>query len=163
MGLLTFSDKLGIKLPADGSRLQLNRIMEALYAQQTTFPESDFKLLYQQVRSVVKTRSLLVLFTNFETEFAMRRALPMLRQMNRKHQLLVVLFELSDLNEEVNQPIKTRNDVYQAAVAESLLSLKARIASEMNKNGIKTLVSSPDQLSLNTVNKYLELKSRGMI
>jgi uncharacterized protein (DUF58 family) len=163
MGLLTFSDKLGVKLPADGSRLQLNRIMEALYAQQTAFPESDFELLYQQVRSVVKTRSLLVLFTNFETEFAMRRALPMLRQMNRKHQLLVVLFELSDLSEEMNQPIKTRNDVYQAAVAERLLSLKSRIASEMNKNGIKTLVSNPQQLSLNTVNKYLEIKSRGML
>jgi uncharacterized protein (DUF58 family) len=160
MGLLTFSDKLGVKLPADGSRLQLNRIMEALYAQQTAFPESDFELLYQQVRSVVKTRSLLVLFTNFETEFAMRRALPMLRQMNRKHQLLAVLFELSDLSEEMNQPIKTRNDVYQAAVAERLLSLKSRIASEMNKNGIKTLVSNPQQLSLNTVNKYLEIKSR---
>ena len=163
MGLLTFSDKLGVKLPADGSRLQLNRIMEALYAQQTSFPESDFELLYQQVRSVVKTRSLLVLFTNFETEFAMRRALPMLRQMNQKHQLLVVMFELSDLSEEVNQPIKTRSDVYQAAVAERLLSLKSRIATEMNKNGIKTLVSDPKLLSLNAVNKYLEIKSRGLI
>lgn len=163
MGLLTFSDKLGVKLPADGSHIQLNRIMEALYAQQTAFPESNFELLYQQVRSVVKTRSLLVLFTNFETEFAMRRALPMLRQMNQKHQLLVVLFELSDLSEEINQPIKTRNDVYQAAVAERLLSLKSRIATEMNKNGIKTLVSNPQQLSLNAVNKYLEIKSRGII
>jgi len=105
----------------------------------------------------------LVLFTNFETEFAMRRALPLLRQINRKHLLLVVLFEMSDLNEQINQPIKGYADVYQSVVAESLLSLKSRIALELNKNGIQTLVSAPNELSLLTINKYLELKSRGMI
>ncbi len=163
MGLFTFSDKIGVQLPAEGSRLQMTRIMEALYTQETSFPESNFELLYQQIRSVIKTRSLLVLFTNFETEFAMRRALPLLRQINRKHLLLVVLFEMSDLNEQINQPIKGYADVYQSVVAESLLSLKSRIALELNKNGIQTLVSAPNELSLLTINKYLELKSRGMI
>jgi uncharacterized protein (DUF58 family) len=77
-GLITFSDKIGSQLPADRTGGQMRRIIEELYNQKTHFLEPNYELLYNSLRRTVKTRSLLVLFTNFETEFAMRRALPML-------------------------------------------------------------------------------------
>ena len=40
---------------------------------------------------------------------------------------------------------------------------KKLIVKELAKHGIQALLTSPEQLTINTINKYLELKSRGMI
>jgi uncharacterized protein (DUF58 family) len=162
-GLITFSDKIGSQLPADRSAGQMRRIQEELYNQKTYFLEPNFELLYQTVRRTVKTRSLLVLFTNFETEFAMRRALPLLRRINQNHVLVVVFFQNTDLEELAYQPAKNTKDIYQSAVAERMTSMKSRIALELKKNGIQTILTLPSDLSVNTINKYIELKAKGMI
>jgi uncharacterized protein (DUF58 family) len=162
-GLITFSDKIGTKLPANRSGAQMKRIMEELYDQQTQFLEPNYELLYQTIRRTITTRSLLVLFTNFQTEFAMRRALPMLRRINQKHVLVVVFFENTDLIEQAFQPLKTSNDVYQSAVAERVITLKSRMADELRRNKIQTILTTPSELSIDTINKYLELKARGAI
>ncbi len=162
-GLITFSDKIGTQLPAERSAGQMRRILEALYDQKTHFLEPNFELLYQTVRRTVNTRSLLVLFTNFETEFAMRRALPLLRRINQKHVLVVVFFQNSDLEELAYQPAKNTRDIYQSAVAERMTSMKSRISLELNKNGIQTILTMPTDLSISTINKYLELKAKGTI
>lgn len=162
-GLITFSDKIGSQLPADRTGGQMRRIIEELYNQKTHFLEPNYELLYNSLRRTVKTRSLLVLFTNFETEFAMRRALPMLRRINQKHVLVVVFFQNTDLQELAYEVPKTTKDIYQSAVAERMISMKGRIAQELKQNGIQTILTLPSDLSINTINKYLELKAKGSI
>jgi uncharacterized protein (DUF58 family) len=162
-GLITFSDKIGSQLPADRSGGQMRRIIEELYNQKTHYLEPNYELLYQSVRRTIKTRSLLVLFTNFETEFAMRRALPMLRRLNQKHVLVVVFFQNTDLQELAYQQAKNTKEIYQSTVAERMTSMKGRITQELQKNGIQTILTLPSELSINTINKYLELKAKGAI
>lgn len=162
-GLITYSDKIGTMLPAERSANQMRRINEALYNQRTLYKEGNYELLFQTVRRSLNTRSLLVLFTNFETEFAMRRAIPYLRRLNQKHVLLVVFFENKELQELAYQSPKNVREVYQSAVAERMISLKSRIAQELRQNGIQTVLTLPEHLSTNTINKYLELKAKGAI
>ena len=66
-----------------------------MYRLETEFLESDFEKLYLQVRTYIRHRSLLVLFTNFESVSGMRRQLPYLKQLAKHHLLLVVFFENS--------------------------------------------------------------------
>jgi uncharacterized protein (DUF58 family) len=162
-GLITFSDKIGTKLSANRSNGQMKRILEELYNQRTQFLEPNYELLYQTIRRTISTRSLLVLFTNFQTEFAMRRALPMLRKINQHHLLVVVFFENTDLQEHAFQPLQTSSDVYVSAVAERMITLKSKMAIELKQNGIQTILTSPNELSIQTINKYLELKAKGAI
>lgn len=162
-GLITYSNKIGTMLPAERSGGQMRRIQEALYNQRTLYKEGDYDLLYQSVRRTVRSRSLLVLFTNFETEFSMRRAIPMLRRLNQKHVLVVVFFENSELQNLAYQKSTTVMDVYQSTVAERMISLKSKIARELRQNGIQTVLTLPEELSVSTINKYLELKAKGAI
>lgn len=162
-GLITYSDKIGTLLAAEKSAGQMRRIHESLYNQKTQFKESNFEILYQSIRKTVKSRSLLVLFTNFETEFSMRRAIPMLRRLNQKHVLVVVFFQNSELQEIAFQPSKNIMEVYTSVVAERMISLKSKIARELRQNGIQTVLTVPSELSVNTINKYLELKAKGSI
>lgn len=162
-GLITYSDKMGTMLPAERSANQMRRIHESLYNQRTLYKEGNYELLYQTMRGIASSRSLLILFTNFETEFSMRRALPYLRRMNQKHVLMVVFFENKELQDLAYQPAQNMREVYQSVVAERMISIKARMAQELRQNGIQTVLTLPEHLSTNAINKYLELKAKGSI
>lgn len=162
-GLITFSDKIGSQLVAEKSNGQMKRILDILYNQKTHYRDGNFELLFESIRTTIKTRSLLVLFTNFETESAMRRALPLMRKINQKHVLVVVFFQNNELEEMAFQDVNSTRDIYQSAVAERMISVKHKIAMELKKNGIHTILTRPEDLSINTINKYLELKAKGSI
>lgn len=162
-GLITYSDKIGTVLPAERSAGQMRRMIEALYNQRTRFKEASYDLLYQSIRRSVRSRSLIVLFTNFESEFTLKRALPILRQINQKHVLVVVMFENKELQDLAFGETDSLLEVYQSTVAERMISYKSMLAQTLRQNGIHTVLTLPEDLSVNTINKYLELKAKGAI
>ena len=162
-GLVTFSDKMGVVLPAEKKENQLRRISAELYDQRTHFLEPDFERLYLNLKQTIKTRSLLILFTHFETETAMRRHLPMLRKLNQKHLLVVVFFENTEVKEQALRKAVTSDELYLQVISERMATIQHRIALELKRNGIQTVLTSPEHLSVNTINKYLELKAKGRI
>lgn len=162
-GLITFSDKLGTQLSAERSTGHLRRIIHSLYGQKTHFLEANFELLFESIRKTVKTRSLLMLYTNFESEYAMRRALPILKRISQRHVLVVVFFQNNALEELAYQPVQHINEMYEASIAEQLILRKARIASELKQHGIQTILTRPEDLTTASINKYLELKAKGVI
>lgn len=162
-GLMTFSDKLGSKLPAEHSARQLQRIMELLYKQQTRFLEGNFEMLFQGVRNHIKGRSLIMLYTNIESEYALKRILPLLKRTNQLHVLVVIFFENTEVAKAVEMEPEYVRDIYFKTFAEKYGMDKKRIAFELRKSGIQTVLTTPEKLSVDTINKYLELKARGVI
>lgn len=162
-GLLTFAEKPGTLVKADNRTQQLNHINEALYNQQTHYLESDFEQLCITVSRQVHTRSLLILFTNFDTVSGMKRRLPALARLAKSHLLLLILFENTEINQALNRPAEPMQDLYFKAMVGSFISEKRRIAAELRKTGIYTILTEPEQLTANAINGYLELKERGVI
>lgn len=163
VGLMTFSDVLGSILPADRKPTQTENILQLLYKQKTDFLESDFEMLYQQIRNKIKHRSLLILFTNFESLSGLSRQMDYLRSIARYHLLLVVFFENTELDKLTTIPAKNIEDVYIKTIAEKFAFEKRLIAKELSKYGILSILSSPQKLTVNAINKYLELKTRQAI
>ena len=163
VGLMTFSDKLGTKIAAERSSRQLTRIIELLYRQKTRFNEANFELLFQTTRNHVKGRSLLMLYTNIESEYAMKRILPLLKRINQLHVLVVIFFENTEVEKAAEMETKYVRDIYLKTFAEKYTMDKKKIAFELRKNGIQTVLTTPENLTIDTINKYLELKARGVI
>jgi len=162
-GLITFSDKLGATLKADSKATQLNKILSALYKEKERSLEANYDLLYYASRKLISGRSLLLLFTNFESNYALERVLPVLRRINRMHLLVVIFFENTEVRDFARQPADTLEDIYHQTIAEKFLSEKAQMVHKLRQYGIQSILTPPRELSINTVNKYLELKSRGLI
>ncbi len=159
-GLMTFSHKAGDFLAADRKPLQLRQIQETLYKTETQFLESDFENLYLQVRKRIKQRSLLLLFTNFESATGMRRQLPYLKMLARHHLIVVIFFENSELVDASNAEAEDLEDIYVATIAERFVHEKKMMRKELQSQGITTLLTQPESLTVDTVNKYLEIKAR---
>ncbi|GAB3897373.1 DUF58 domain-containing protein [Spirosoma agri] len=162
-GILTFSDHVGQLLPADRRTGHMLKILELLYRQKTRFLETDYESLYVSVRSHIRQRSLLLLFTNFETVSAMHRQLPYLRRLAKDHLLLIIFFENTELRSLLDQPASDTEQIYLKTIGEKFAFEKKQIVKELTQYGIQTILTAPQNLTANTVNKYLELKARGLI
>ena len=160
VGLITFANKIGTVLPADRKPIQKANILQLLYNEDTSFLESDFELLYLQLRRQVKQRSLLILFTNFESLAGLNRQLNYLRSIARHHLLMVVFFENTDLTQVANAPAENVEQIYTKTIAEKFTYEKRLIVKELLKYGILSILTTPEKLTVNTINKYLELKAR---
>ena len=162
-GLLTFSKGVNTFLKASNDPSQLRRLVNGLYNEKETNDEANYELLYIYVREAIKNRSLLFLYSNFESEYALDRVISILQKINALHLLVMIFFE----NEEVAALSKEKADnleqVYQSTLASKFVSEKKLMVQKLNKRGIQTIYTAPKNLSISTVNKYLELKSRGLI
>lgn len=162
-GLITFHNRVDTVLKAEQQRLQLKRILERLYNEQPGTAEANYESLYQTVRKTVQGRSLLLLFTNFESHYALERVLPLLRNLNRSHLLLVIFFENTTLREVAATPVDQLPDIYTQTMAQHFLAEKQRMVQTLQQYGIQALLTPPRDLSVQTVNKYLALKAKGLI
>ena len=162
-GIITFSEEIGDFLPASGKVAQMNSILELLHRQKTRYLESDFEKLYAHMKRRITQRSLIMLFTNFESLNALQRQLPYLRRIARNHLLMVVFFENSLLAEQMRESAGSLEEVYRRTIAAKFAFEKKQIVRELQQHGILTLLTAPEQLTVNAVNRYLELKSRQAI
>ncbi|MEO6524738.1 MAG: DUF58 domain-containing protein [Mucilaginibacter sp.] len=162
-GLITIAEKKGSVVPADRRPTQLNKIMEVLYKEKTRYLETNMELLYTTIRSTLKQRSLVVFFTNFESMSALQRQLPFLQRIAKYHLLVMVFFENTELKTLSEQPASNVEDIYIKTVAEKFAYEKKLIVKELARYGIQSILTSPQNLTVNTINRYLELKARQKI
>ena len=159
-GLVTFSGDTDRLIPAERRAGQMELILEHLYHQQTRFDESSYEKLYNLIRKRIPQRSLLVLFSNFESLTALKRELAYLKSLAGRHLVLVVFFENTELSELINTPATDIQSLYTKTIAEQFHREKKLIIRELKQHGILTLLTPPEELSIHVVNKYLEIKAR---
>ncbi|MFT4661589.1 MAG: hypothetical protein ACI8XB_001867 [Patiriisocius sp.] len=163
MGLITFSDKIGTTLKASSNKLQLKKILRALFNEKERETEANYELLYRSLSTIATQRALLFLFVNFESLYALERALPILRRINKRHLLVVVFFRNTEIEQYAKNDPEDLREIYQKTIATKLNQEKATIVAKLRQTKIQTVLTTPEDLSMDTINKYLELKSRGAV
>ncbi|TSJ42816.1 DUF58 domain-containing protein [Mucilaginibacter corticis] len=162
-GLITISEKKGAVIPADRRPTQLNKILEVLHKEKTRYLETNLELLYNTIRGVIKQRSLVIFFTNYESVSALNRQLPYLKRIAKFHLLLVVFFENTELKKLSEEHATDVEGIYTKTIAEKFAYDKKLIAKELTKHGIQSILSTPQNLNVNTINRYLEIKAKQKI
>ena len=163
VGLISFSNTIHQALPADNSRSQLRTLSETLYPIATQFYDTDFGVLYGTVKRKIPQRALLLLFTNFEHIGGLRRQLPYMQGLARKHLLVVIIFRNTEMKALLTSPAEDMEDIYRKTVAQKFDMEKRQMLLELGKRGIQSILTSPEELTVNAINKYLEIKARGML
>lgn len=161
-GVITFADKFSDFVKPDRGPAQMNDILECLYHQTTDFAESDYSTLVVNTNHLVGRRSLLILYTNFFDYNGMLRQLPYLRQLNSRHRLLVVFFIDEERRDFINQQPHSIREYYEHSIAAKIDHEQTLIINTLRQFGINSLLTSPQNLTVNVINRYLEMKSRGI-
>jgi uncharacterized protein (DUF58 family) len=162
-GLITFSDKIGSFIVANSKPTQMQQISEALYNQETRSKDADFLRLYKNIRSRIKKRSLMVLFTNFDSLVTLNRQIRYIQALAKRNLVCVVIFENTEINKLSQMKVSGINGMYKQTIAEKFQYDKQLIRKELMKNGIYCILTEPKDLTINTINQYIEYKARGII
>jgi uncharacterized protein (DUF58 family) len=162
-GIITYAENLDTFLPADKKAPQLNLILETLYKQDTNFMEPDMEKLFSVIRNRISQRSLMVLFTNYESIESLQRDIPSLKRIAHYHLFMVVLFENTELKSLIEKPAENTEEIYIKTIAEKYNHEKRLMVKELQQNGIIAVLTPPQNLTINAINKYLELKNRQLI
>lgn len=163
VGVFSFSKKVDNRVVAEKRTAQMQLILENLYNIKTDFFETDYSRFYADIKTNVTQRSLIILFTNFETLEGLSRQMQYLKGIAKNHLLVVVFFQNTELLQLTHKKSENIQEIYDKVIAEKFIFEKKLIVNELKKFGIYSVLTQPQNLTLDTINKYLEIKARGLL
>jgi uncharacterized protein (DUF58 family) len=163
VGMLSFADDVGAYLAPKRGTHQFYRMLEALYNVQYQPVEADYARALSYLDIKHKRRSLVILFTDVVTLDAARPLIAYMARLAQRHLPLCVVISDPNITGLAAQPPASSTAVYQRAVAETLLQERQVVLDTLNRSGVLTLDVPADKLSVSLINKYLELKGRGVL
>ena len=161
VGLLVFSDKVEAFLPP--ARKSLSRLSEALGQVHAKMVEPNYPAAFTYLGQQVRRRSLLVLFTDVIDPLASAAVVSQLSRAADRHLPLAVAIRNPDLEAAAALEPVDEAAVYRRAAAEELLQSRAAALAAMQRAGVLVADTRPGDAVPAVVNRYLDVKRRGML
>ena len=163
VGLLVFNRQVVSYLPPQRGHAQLAAMTEALYNVKAQMIEPSYGRAFQYLAQNCKRRSLVVILTDLVDRDASAELLAYTAALLPRHLPLIVTIGDNDLRALVAEEPKVVADVYKQSVAEELLQQREEALARITQLGGLALDVPAGQLSFQLVNKYLEVKERGLL
>lgn len=161
VGLLVFSDRVETFIPP--ARNSLTRLADALGEVHAKMVEPNYPAAFTYLARQVRRRSLLVLFTDLIDPLASAAVVSQLSRAADRHLPLAVAIRNPDLEAAAAQPATDEASVYRRAAAEELLQARAAALAAMQRAGVLVADTRPGDAVPAVVNRYLDVKRRGML
>jgi uncharacterized protein (DUF58 family) len=160
--LLAYDDDLRTAVTGALPGRTLALFSDAMAVLEPALVELDGASLTRHLLNRVRRRSLIVLLTSLDTASINEGLLPELRQLTRKH--TVLLASVADPRiAELAGARGTANAVFAAASAELSLSVRRRTADELGRIGVEVVDAVPVDFAPALADKYLTLKAQGRL
>lgn len=162
-GIMVFSREIKTFIPPRKGTRQLYRIMESMYNVKSELVEPDYDKAMRFFRAQRVKRSLVVIFTELMEGESARSLTKQLLSLHPSHLPLCVTLKSQDLIDRASRIPAASQEVYERAIAAQVLSEREQTLAGLRQKGCLVLDEAPAKLSVSLVNKYLELKGKGML
>ncbi|HEY4027562.1 MAG TPA: DUF58 domain-containing protein [Candidatus Dormibacteraeota bacterium] len=163
VGLLTFDERVRAFLaPRRGVR-QVSRVGEVLHRVEAVYAEPEYGEAFAHVAHQVRGRALVVVLTDVLDPAASADLVAHGLRLGARHRLLVVAMTDPAVVAALRQPVARSRDAYRWAAAEELAGARRRAFETLQRGGVECLDVEAGRLSPSLVERYLELKERGLL
>ncbi len=163
VGLVVFADGVKSYLQPNSGRTQYRKIVDALYSARPHLTYVDYLALFKELNVRLLRRSLLCVFTDFIDEDQASTMVDPMRRLAKRHVPLCLSVKDTALASLLSTQPPEAETAYQHAVASELLLEREAMKRKIGQGGVQMIDVNPDELSLAAVNKYLEIKARGVL
>lgn len=161
VGVMVFDDR--IRHVSAPRRVNLPRLAETLTGVETRLVEPNYPLAMTTLGRTFSRRSLVVLFSDVIDETVSRALVRSLGRVARTHLPLAVTIGNPDLEEAAGQVVRTDGDAFRRAAAAELAQARALALQAMRRSGILVVDVPPARTLAATLDKYVEVKERGLL
>ena len=109
-----------------------------------------------------KKRALVIVITNLRDEDS-DDLLPALHLLRKRHLVLLASMQEQAINEALDAPVEDFDDALRLAATHDYLGFRRRAFESIRASGILSLDVVPQDLSVELVNRYLEIKGSGAL
>jgi len=162
-GILAFADRVISFIPPKRTPQHLQFILEGTLSLRPLLVEPQYEQAILWVRSRVRRRSLVVIYTDLLDEVASENLLSAVSLLRPLHLPLCVAIRESEWDDLLNHPPTKVQGVYERAVMQELLHQRSKALGGLVQKGALAMDLPPSKLSLGTMERYLEVKRRGLL
>lgn len=163
VGLLLFAHRVVAYLPPDKGREHLGRIVDVLHRAQSVRLESDYALAFAHLARKNARRSLMVCFTDLVDAEASRSLIAGMRQLAPRHLPVCVTISDSDLMAAQTVVPETAPAAFELVAAMELWEDYQKAVRFLERQGALTVSVPAAALTPAVINRYLEVKRRGLL
>ena len=163
VGLMTFADQVEAFLPPRRGLRQVHHVNEVLYRVQASYTEPEFGEAFGYLAREVHGRSLVVVLSDVLDAEASRDLVAHALRLAARHLVLVVAMSDPELLAALRRSPSAAGEVYEWAAAAELLAARRQAFEILQRGGVQCLDVESGRLSPAVVERYLELKERGLI
>lgn len=162
-GLMVFGRRIKSYLPPGRGHDHIDAALEALHAIEPEMIEPSYPRAFEFVAANSKRRSLVVLLTDLVDEEGSRDLLTSLKLLRPRHLPLVVTIADRDLKAVVSTAPETTEDLFTQSVAEEIIHLREAALRLVESQGGLALDVTAAALAPALLEKYLQVKERGLL
>ena len=162
-GLLAFADRVEAFLPPRRGLRQVHRLNEVLYGLEARYAEPEYGVAFGHLGRQVRGRSLVVVLTDVLDPEASADLVAHALRLGVRHRLVVVAMTDPALSAALRRRPARSRDVYEWAAAEELMAARRRAFETLQRGGVECLDVEAGRLSPAVIERYLELKERGLV
>lgn len=163
VGLAAFDSQLRTFMPPAGGAHALERIVRATYDLFPSLVEPDYRQVFGALKTRVRKRSLMVLFTQVLDPAAQRQLVPLVRSLTPTHLPLCVVFRDESIEGLLRPEANSELDLYTRGPAAAEVQWRERLVEEMRNAGALVLHVTPKELTQQLIANYLEVKARQLL
>jgi uncharacterized protein (DUF58 family) len=162
-GLMVFGRRIQHYLPPNRGREHMDAALEALHAVEPEMIEPSYARALEFVAANSKRRSLVVLLTDLVDEEGSKELLTSLKLLRPRHLPLVVTIADRDLKAVVRDAPETGQELFTQSVAEEIMHLREAALRLVESQGGLALDVTAAALAPALLEKYLQVKERGLL
>ena len=163
VGLLVFADTVQRYVPPARGRRALRAVLEGLAAAEGRLVESDYPAAFRHLAARSRKRALTVLFTDVVDRTASDALVAHTATLRPRHLPLAVTLRDPALEALAAARPTTTGEAFERAAAEELLNAREAALAEMRSRGVMVLDVPPAAASTAVVERYHQLKRRGLL
>jgi uncharacterized protein (DUF58 family) len=163
VGALAFDEIVRAYVPAQRGRAAVGAVREALSGVGASMAEPDYAAAFRMLALRQRRRALIVFFTDVIDARASRTLTAYLGRAASRHVVVVVAIRNDELLAATRPAATTPLAVYASAAAEELVQERDEALVRMRRAGVTVLDVSAAHMATAVVNRYLEIKARGLL
>lgn len=149
-------------VPARKGQHNVQHLLDTLYDLQPTTQAPDYAQAATQLLVRQKKRALIILLTNLRDE-DMDDLLPAIQLLRKRHMVLLSSMREQALDDVLTQATYSHEERLDKAAVQYYLQQRKHAVDQVRATGVRCLDIPPQELSVNLINHYLDIKRTGLL
>jgi uncharacterized protein (DUF58 family) len=163
VGMIAFDDTLRAFVAPQKGVAALKNLRASLSGLEATLTEPDYASAFRVLATRQRRRALVVFFTDVIDTRAARSLVAYAGRSAHRHLLVVVAIQNDELITAARPNTSGSLALFRSAAAEELVREREEALARMRQAGIAVLDVAADRMAASVINRYLEIKSHGLL